>query len=343
LRSSPRDVDDVRVVVWRKALAGGLLLFGSGCYTGLPDDERDVFGGGAATKADTADGDDDGADDGGGGGDGADDGDPFDPAGGDGADDGGDGDPSDDGPPGDGGDDGPGDGGDGAGDGGPACGNGMLDPDEECDDGNANADSAGCKSDCTVNVCGDGAVGPGEACDDGNATDFDGCSSTCEIQAPSDLPDTPYCTAVSGWTAAWNDFEAEVIALVNQTRAQQIDCGGGNVLGPVGPVVYDPALTCAARNHSMDMGTNNFFSHTNLQGQGPGQRLDFAGYAAQTWGENIAAGYGTPQQVVDGWIASQGHCVNLMNGNFTELGVGYYYQAGSSYGHYWTQNFGKPQ
>jgi uncharacterized protein YkwD len=91
------------------------------------------------------------------------------------------------------------------------------------------------------------------------------------------------------------------------------------------------------------MAVNAFFDHTNLQGQGPSERLALAGYAWTTWGENIAAGYATPQQVVAGWLASHGHCVNMMNGAFTELGVGYYYGAGSPYGHYWTQDFGHPQ
>lgn len=61
------------------------------------------------------------------------------------------------------------------------CGNGVLDPGEECDDGNAvNTDS--CKTDCTFAICGDGYVCVGlEECDDGNAVDDDGCSNTCTV------------------------------------------------------------------------------------------------------------------------------------------------------------------
>ncbi|MEZ4381181.1 MAG: DUF4215 domain-containing protein [Nannocystaceae bacterium] len=61
----------------------------------------------------------------------------------------------------------------------PACGNGVLENDEECDDGDANDNAAACKADCTVNVCGDGFAGPDEECDDGNAEDTDACLSSC--------------------------------------------------------------------------------------------------------------------------------------------------------------------
>lgn len=61
-------------------------------------------------------------------------------------------------------------------------------------------------------------------------------------------------------------------------------------------------------------------------------------------GENIAAGYSTPEAVVEGWKNSSGHRANLLNPNFTELGVGYYYLANDTgsvnYNRYWTQVFG---
>ncbi|MCB9565942.1 MAG: DUF4215 domain-containing protein [Myxococcales bacterium] len=69
----------------------------------------------------------------------------------------------------------------------PSCGDGVIDEGELCDDGDANADEAACKLDCTPNVCGDGALHEGvEACDDGNVDDEDGCSSLCAIEACGD-------------------------------------------------------------------------------------------------------------------------------------------------------------
>ena len=62
----------------------------------------------------------------------------------------------------------------------PRCGNGILDPGEQCDDGNfINGD--GCDVNCTVTRCGNGILDPGEQCDDGNLFDGDGCSSRCTI------------------------------------------------------------------------------------------------------------------------------------------------------------------
>ena len=64
------------------------------------------------------------------------------------------------------------------------CGNGTLDVGEQCDDGN-NTNGDGCNAFCEDEKCGDGNLDPGEACDDGNNTDGDGCSSDCTIESPS--------------------------------------------------------------------------------------------------------------------------------------------------------------
>jgi cysteine-rich repeat protein len=69
----------------------------------------------------------------------------------------------------------------------PVCGDGMLAGMEECDNGAGNADTATCKSDCTLQKCGDGFLGPGEACDDGNAVDNDACSNACIAASCGDL------------------------------------------------------------------------------------------------------------------------------------------------------------
>ncbi|HEY8376626.1 MAG TPA: DUF4215 domain-containing protein [Nannocystis sp.] len=63
----------------------------------------------------------------------------------------------------------------------PVCGDGVVEGDEECDDGDANDDTAACKSDCTAQKCGDGFVGPDEECDDGNMVDNDACTNACVI------------------------------------------------------------------------------------------------------------------------------------------------------------------
>lgn len=152
----------------------------------------------------------------------------------------------------------------------------------------------------------------------------------------SNWPNNAYCAMSANWDANWAAFEAEVVVLVNQRRAAGANCGSAGSFPPANPLSMNPSLQCAARNHSMDMNVRNFFSHTNPDGQGPGYRISLAGYTFSWWGENIAWGYSTPTAVVNGWMNSPGHCANIMNANFTEIGVGYYS------GHYWTQTFGRP-
>ena len=69
------------------------------------------------------------------------------------------------------------------------------------------------------------------------------------------------------------------------------------------------------------MAAQNYFDHTSLDGRTFTQRIDATGYAWSTAGENIAAGYPSIDAVMDGWIQSPGHCANLMNQDFTEIGV----------------------
>ena len=130
------------------------------------------------------------------------------------------------------------------------------------------------------------------------------------------------------------DNRLEVRAYVLANRARR-EAG----LAPL-EMRYD--LVRLARRHAKDMARRDFFSHTNPDGDGPSQSLDAAGFDGFTWGENIAWGQRSPQQVVAGWMSSDGHCRNIMSPVFTELGVGYYLDANDSYRHYWTQNFGTP-
>jgi hypothetical protein len=127
------------------------------------------------------------------------------------------------------------------------------------------------------------------------------------------------------------DFESEVIELVNAEREAQ----------GLHPLVYDDRLAAAARDHSEDLGVQDYFSHTSLDGRTVGDRLVEAGYYYNTYGENIAAGQPTPEVVMNSWMASSGHRANILNPNFCDIGVGYVYVPGSTYGHYWTQDFGR--
>ena len=98
-----------------------------------------------------------------------------------------------------------------------------------------------------------------------------------------------------------------------------------------------------AANHTRAMANQNFFDHIDRDGRTPGDRAELAGYLYRQIGENIAAGRDTANKVVDGWLASPGHCATLMNPDFTELGAAYAVDPKSDAGIYWTGLFGSPQ
>ena len=127
------------------------------------------------------------------------------------------------------------------------------------------------------------------------------------------------------------DFESEVIELVNVEREAR----------NLHPLSYNQELTVAARRHSQDMGDQNYFDHTSLDGKKFYERITDAGYHYQTCGENIAAGLTTPATVVDGWMNSDGHRANILDPDYCDIGVGYATVGGSQYYHYWTQDFGR--
>ncbi len=150
----------------------------------------------------------------------------------------------------------------------------------------------------------------------------DSTTAVITVTAPASLP-----------------FEDEVLVLVNQRRAAGATCGS-TAYSPVPALYMHPQLQEAARGHSQDMAALNYFSHTSADGRTFSQRIRAAGYTASPIGENIAAGYTTPNAVVAGWMSSSGHCANIMSSAYRAIGVGYALSAASQYRHYWTQNFG---
>ena len=121
-------------------------------------------------------------------------------------------------------------------------------------------------------------------------------------------------------------FQLEVLQLVNQARA---DAG-------LAPLTADPALTAAAQTRAEEL--TALYSHTRPDGRSCFTALTEAGVAYWAAGENIAAGYPTPAEVVAGWMASDGHRANILSEDFTQMGLGYA-PAEDGYGHYWAQLF----
>lgn len=118
------------------------------------------------------------------------------------------------------------------------------------------------------------------------------------------------------------DIRNELLAAVNRARSTRQVCGD-TPYGPAPPVSWSGNLATAARLHSVDMARNRFFRHTGTGGSTAGRRISRQGYRWRTYGENIAVGNPTVSSVIKGWLGSEGHCRNLMNPAFTEIGAGY--------------------
>lgn len=118
---------------------------------------------------------------------------------------------------------------------------------------------------------------------------------------------------------------------VNELRASGCRCGAETML-PVNPVSWNANLGEAALRHAQDMSRNSHFSHTGTDGSNAGERILATGYLWRTYGENIAFGYSTADAVFDGWKNSPGHCRNIMNPAFTEMGA-------AEVARYWSQEF----
>jgi uncharacterized protein YkwD len=133
-----------------------------------------------------------------------------------------------------------------------------------------------------------------------------------------------------------------VLELVNAARTRGSRCGGRRYAA-VPPLSLAPLLTAAALEHSQDMAQHDKFEHAGHDGSTPASRVKRAGYQPRTVGENIAAGVETPEDAVAGWLASAGHCTNIMSARYTEMGVAYATNLASSSAIYWTQVFATPR
>lgn len=147
--------------------------------------------------------------------------------------------------------------------------------------------------------------------------------------------------STSDWDAAWVAFEDDVLERVNDERATGGTCGGQSFPAS-GPLEVDPILRGLARSYSRRMAEDGFFDHVDPDGADPFDRMEAAGFSGATpWGENIAAGYPDPAEVMAGWMTSPGHCANILEPAFQVMGVGFYQLPDdpAELETYWTQEF----
>lgn len=141
-----------------------------------------------------------------------------------------------------------------------------------------------------------------------------------------DLPPEPEADA-----PAWD----EMLAAVNAVRAQGATCGE-DAMGPAPPLAWDGRLEAAAAHHAADMARHAYIDHTGRDGSDPGDRARRAGYDWRRIGENLARYQQTVDGVVEAWLESPGHCRQLLDPRYVEMGA-------AEEGYYWAQVFGVPR
>jgi len=149
------------------------------------------------------------------------------------------------------------------------------------------------------------------------------------LAAPLEAPAAGQAASVS----------ARVLALVNEARAEKRRCGLKRYLA-VPPLAASLALQAAASAHAEDMARRGVMGHAGGDGSTAAERATRAGYKWRTVGENVAMGQSTPELAVAEWLDSARHCANIMDPDFTEMGVAV---ASNANGVYWAQVFGAPR
>ena len=157
--------------------------------------------------------------------------------------------------------------------------------------------------------------------------------------APATKPEVPATTAPAATPAptvapapATGNMSAEEQKMINLVNQERTKAG-------LKALVFDSTLRAPALKHSQDMSQNNFFSHTSPTYGSFSQRLKDSGAKYSTAGENLAM-YGSVEAAHTGLMNSEGHRANIMNTNYTRIGIGIVFnQSKGTY--YITQWFAK--
>ena len=152
-------------------------------------------------------------------------------------------------------------------------------------------------------------------------------------------------------------FKNEYLEEVNKARSKNQVCGEKGFFHATTSLEWSDKLYKSSYEHTQDLIESKTFNHI-----GSGTKSDWTGYSlykqstfqerietyGYRWkyiGENLGGGteIDAPKKMVDGWLASDNHCINLMNPDYTEMGMAMIKDESSLYTYYWTQNLGKPK
>lgn len=155
----------------------------------------------------------------------------------------------------------------------------------------------------------------------------DNNTSTTPEQNTDSTPSNPSTTPEQNTSTDFSSYQQQVLDLVNAERTKR----------GISALTLDSSLSSVATKKSQDMVNKNYFDHTSPTYGSPFDMMKQFGISYRTAGENIAKGQKTPQEVVIAWMNSEGHRKNILNPDFTNLGVGIAKDSNGTT--YWTQMF----
>jgi uncharacterized protein YkwD len=117
--------------------------------------------------------------------------------------------------------------------------------------------------------------------------------------------------------ASRNAMLQRIVELINARRRE----------AGLGPLTIHQTLASCAQKYSEVLAAQSNISHTGPDGSNPGDRLRRCGYRWRSYGENLAAGQSSAEEVVAAWMASPGHRRNILNAKVREIGIGHTYRA----------------
>jgi uncharacterized protein YkwD len=145
--------------------------------------------------------------------------------------------------------------------------------------------------------------------------------------------DEEHCAEVLDWPDELASAEAQLLAQINELRAQRIACGDRD-FEDLEPLRLSDALQCSARLHSRDMALRGFEGRTNPDGDDPEDRMRAAGFRFEEGSESIVSEQADPAGVLERLLDDRDDCTNVATRGLDEIGIGRYEEL-------WTLDFGR--
>ena len=154
--------------------------------------------------------------------------------------------------------------------------------------------------------------------------------ATADIKSAAPATTAAPASAAAPTSSNIGAYEQQVVDLVNKERAA----------AGLSALKVNTTLANVAEKKAEDLRDNNYFAHQSPTYGSPFDMMKQFGISYTSAGENIAKGQKTPDEVMNGWMNSEGHRANILNSSYTEIGVGYV--TDSNGGTYWVQEFIRP-